>query len=162
VDGDTRDESTSGVVIRDARGSDIPAMLGLLRVLFAIEADFAFDAGRQERGLRRLLDGCGTHRGVLVADVAGDVVGMGSIQMLVSTAEGAAAAVVEDLVVAQAWRRRGVGRRLLARLEHWALERDIGRLQLLADRTNVEALKFYDRLGWQPTRLVALRRHLAR
>ena len=46
----------------------------------------------------------------------------------------------------------------MMRLTAWAAERDLTRLQLLADRDNTAALKFYEAMGWQPTRLVCLRK----
>jgi hypothetical protein len=43
-------------------------------------------------------------------------------------------------------------------LEQWAKGRRLMRLQLLADGGNRAALLFYERAGWCPTQLVALRR----
>ena len=42
-------------------------------------------------------------------------------QLLVSTAEGGTSALVEDLVVAESHRGRGVGAGLLAEIERWAV-----------------------------------------
>ena len=145
-------------VIRPARPDDLDALVELLRILFGIEADFAFDAARQRRGLAMLL----VHEGavVLVAEAAGQVIGMCSGQLTISTAEGGFALLVEDVVVAQNWQGKGVGRALLAALEQWATDRNIGRLQLLADRNNAAALEFYRKLGWQGTELICQRRRL--
>jgi len=127
-------------------------------MLFAIEADFAFDAARQRRGLEMLL----AHEGavILVAEAEGQVVGMCSGQSTISTAEGGFALLVEDVVVAEPWQGKGLGRELLAALEQWGAERKIGRLQLLADRNNAAALEFYCRLGWQSTELVCRRKRI--
>ena len=143
-------------LIRSARPADLEALVGLLRLLFSIEADFAFDPARQRQGLAMLL----AHDGavVLVAEAAGEVVGMCSGQLTISTAEGGFALLVEDMVVAEAWQGRGLGRELLTALEQWAAARKIGRLQLLADRNNTAALEFYRKLGWQATELICLRR----
>jgi len=145
-------------VIRPARPDDLDALVDLLRMLFAIEADFDFDAARQHRGLAMLL----AHDAavLLVAEAAGQVVGMCSGQLTISTAEGGFSLLVEDVVVAQTWRGKGVGRELVAALEQWAGERKIGRLQLLADRNNGAALEFYRKLGWQPTELICQRRRI--
>ncbi len=97
-------------------------------------------------------------RAVLVAERAGRVVGMVTAQLVVSTAEGAPSALVEDMVVDAPWRGLGAGRALLEAIEAWALERGATRLQLLADRENAPALAFYGRMGWAGTRLVCLRR----
>ncbi len=145
-------------VIRPARPDDLDALVDLLRILFCIEADFAFDAARQRRGLAMLLVQEGAV--VLVAEAAGQVIGMCTGQMIISTAEGGFALLVEDVVVAQNWQGKGMGRELLTALEQRAASRNIGRLQLLADRNNTPALEFYRRLGWQDTELICLRRRL--
>jgi len=133
-------------------------MVSLLQALFAIEADFAPDASRQRQGLTRFLDGCGKHRGILVAESQAQVIAMATIQILMSTAEGGPVGLVEDVIVREDCRGRGVGRRLMTAVEAWAAKRDLTRLQLLADRTNFSALDFYDKRGWLPTRLTCLRR----
>lgn len=133
-------------------------MVLLLQALFAIEEDFTPDADRQRRGLTRFLDGCGKHRAILVAEDDGQVIAMATIQILISTAEGGPVGLVEDVVVQEDHRGRGVGRRLMAALCEWAEERGLTRLQLLADRTNFGALDFYNQTGWVPTRLTCLRK----
>lgn len=145
-------------MIRPARPADLDALVDLLRMLFAVEADFDFDAARQHQGLAMLL----AHEAavILVAEAAGLVIGMCSGQLTISTAEGGFALLVEDVVVAEPWQGKGVGRALLAALEQWAAERKIGRLQLLADRNNAAALEFYRRLGWQGTELICQRRRI--
>lgn len=144
------------ITIRRATRRDLDALVRLLAELFSLEADFVVDAARQRRGLGLLLR-APRDRLVLVADRGGTVVGMVTVQLVVSTAEGRPAGLVEDLVIAAAARRRGIGRRLLARARAWARRRGARRLQLLADVGNVSALRFYARLGWERTRLVCLR-----
>lgn len=146
-------------VIRRARTEHIPAMVRLLETLFSIETDFAFDAARQRRGLEALLDrddAC-----VLVALIGSEVAGMCTLQSLISTAEGGAVGLIEDLIVSERHRSRGIGRALVADMEDRARERGLTRLQLLADRANARALSFYGNVGWKGTKLVALRKNLA-
>jgi GNAT superfamily N-acetyltransferase len=144
--------------IRNAQPEDLESLTALLRELFSIEADFAADAGRQRRGLALMLDGCLKHRCVKVAELEGEVVGMVTAQLLISTAEGGIVALVEDMVVDSRHRGRGIGRQLMDAIESWSRERGASRLQLLADRTNFSALDFYDKIGWRPTRMICLRR----
>lgn len=132
-------------------------MVELLGRLFAIEADFTADAGRQRRGLALLLQqplAC-----LMVAEDAGRVVGMCSGQLTISTAEGGFALLVEDLVVAADFRGRKIGPRLLDAVAEWAAGHDAFRMQLLADRDNASALTFYQRTGWTETALICLRRY---
>jgi GNAT superfamily N-acetyltransferase len=77
--------------------------------------------------------------------------------LLVSTAEGGLSLLVEDVVVQEQWRGRGVGRLLIEALSGWAKANKVSRLQLLADRNNIPALDFYRRLDWHTTELICLR-----
>ena len=142
--------------IRSAAEPDLPALVGLLGLLFALEADFEPDAARQAAGLRLMLAEP-ERRAVLVAERGGRAVGMVTVQLVVSTAEGAPSAWVEDLVVAEAERGQGTGRALLEAAAAWSARRGATRWQLLVDEENHPALGFYRRLGWQPTQLRALR-----
>jgi ribosomal protein S18 acetylase RimI-like enzyme len=148
---------TTPAKIRPARRSDLDAMVSLLQALFAIEEDFTPDPARQRQGLERLLDGCGTHRCILVAETEARVIAMATLQIMISTAQGGPVGLVEDVVVREECRGRGVGRRLMSALAAWGADHGLTRLQLLADRGNQPALDFYRRIGWQATQLVCLR-----
>ncbi len=146
------------VSIRPAREQDLDRLVGLLRLLFAIEEDFDIDAAKQRRGLALLL---GDERAcVLVAEQDGEVVGMCTGQLVISTAEGGSSMLVEDVVVAPDQRGNGIGRSLMAALIAWAKSRGVTRMQLLADKNNSPALAFYDRIGWGTTAMICLRRHI--
>lgn len=144
-------------MIRPATESDINAMLPLLRQLFTIEADFVFSGERQQKGLELLLAADAAM--AMVAEEHGEVVGMVTGQLAISTAEGGPSLLVEDLVVAPAWQKRGIGTALLNALAAWGAARDVGRMQLLADRTNSPALDFYRLKGWRETQLICLRKY---
>lgn len=150
---------TAACRIREARAGDLESLVELLGLLFSLESDFAADAGRQRRGLTQLMNQ-GRNRLVLVAECACAVVGMATAQVLISTAEGGPALLLEDVVVRPEARGHGVGRALLARLEAWGLGLGATRLQLLADKDNAPAFEFYRACGFHPTNLVCLRRSL--
>lgn len=140
-----------------ARLQDIPQLVALLDVLFGIEQDFHADPEKQRRGLQQLL--ASPERGVVMTarDDTDQVVGMVSAQLVISTAEGAYSAWIEDMVIAEAWRAQGVGRRLLEAALDWARQQGATRAQLLVDLDNAPALGYYYHLGWQATRLNARR-----
>jgi ribosomal protein S18 acetylase RimI-like enzyme len=144
-------------LVRFATAGDVDAMVGLLGELFSIEEDFSYDASAQRRGLEMMLGEEGA-RCVFVVEVAGKVAGMVTGQIVVSTAEGGPSVLVEDMVVGEEFRGRGLGRKLMNSLERWAKMRGATRLQLVADKDNSPAFAFYDRLGWKPTNLVVLRK----
>jgi GNAT superfamily N-acetyltransferase len=143
--------------VRPAATSDLEVLVRLLGQLFSIEADFHADPERQRLGLALLLAER-RRAAVLVAERRGAVVGMVTAQLAVSTAEGGRSALVEDMIVDEAERGMGAGRALLEAIEEWARRSGATRLQLLADRENAPALRFYERMGWSRTRLVCLRR----
>ena len=145
-------------IIRLAATSDITVMVDLLAQLFAIESDFCAEPAKQATGLKELLQ-CG-NSAVLIAESAGRAVGMVTVQVLISTAEGGRVGLIEDLVVCEDWRGRGLGGKLLRAAGDWACERGLTRLQLLADRDNAAALAFYRNQGWDGTSLIALRKHM--
>jgi GNAT superfamily N-acetyltransferase len=148
--------SENEVMIEQARSADIPAMVGLLAALFNIEQDFKPDTERQIRGLAGVL--ASPNACIMLARTAqGEAIAMCSAQLVFSTAEGAHSAWIEDMVVHEAWRGRGIGRQVLQAVLAWASEHGATRAQLLADLDNQPALDYYQHLGWQETQLIARR-----
>lgn len=141
------------LVVRQAVQEDIPALTNLLKDLFALESDFSFDESKQRSGLKLMLEERNS-RCIMVAEVDSQVIGMCSAQMLISTSEGGAAAIIEDVVVNESFQGRGVGRHLLAKIEDWAFCKGVKRLALLADLNNIEALNFYEKMNWRKTQLI--------
>ncbi len=144
--------------IREARQEDVPAMAALLGELFSIELDFKIDASKQIRGLERIVADPERACVMVADDGSGKVVGMVSVQLVVSTAEGAFSGWVEDMIVAKDWRRKGVARALLEGVMAWGKKKGATRFQLLADKNNDPALDFYKRLGWSGTSMICLRK----
>ena len=105
-----------------------------------------------------LLSRQGNDRQVFVAEKNGEVVGMCSIQTLISTAEGGLVGLVEDVVVREGNRGKGIGNALMGAVDDWARRHALKRLQLLADRDNAPALKFYELRGWKMTNLICVRK----
>jgi len=145
------------VRIRNAQLEDIESLIALLGQLFSIEEDFEVNPEKQNSGLGIMIGGSTKHHCIKVAEVDGTIVGMCTIQTLVSTAEGGMVGIVEDMIVDADYRGKGIGRQLMEHIKDWATVHQLRRLQLLADRTNFHALEFYDHLGWKPTRLTCLR-----
>lgn len=144
--------------IRPAAPGDLPAMTRLLQELFTVETEFSVDTEKQRAGLQMLLDSPKT--AIWVAERRGRVVGMVTVQLMISTAEGGLSGLLEDLVVSSAYRRRGLGKALLNAAVKWSREQGATRIQLLADGRNVPALIFYRKQEWLQTNMIALRRAL--
>jgi GNAT superfamily N-acetyltransferase len=148
------------ITIRPAKPDDISRMCDLLADLFTLESDFKPDVEKQAAGLSLLVTYPSASSLVLVAVLDRKVVGMATVQTLVSTAEGGPVGVVEDVIVDHELRCRGIGTLLLKRIIAWSRSRNLKRLQLLADHDNGPALDFYAKYGWSTTRLSCLRKML--
>ena len=84
---------------------------------------------------------------VLLAEVAGEPVGFALFFHNFSTFLGRRGVYLEDLYVRPAWRGRGYGRALLARLARIAVERGCGRLEWWCLDWNESSIGFYRSLG---------------
>jgi GNAT superfamily N-acetyltransferase len=146
------------VIIRQGKMEDIESLSDLLRQLFTIEEDFEFNEGKQRAGLKLMMDSDSSQRFILVAERDEELIGMCSAQVVISTAEGGKAALLEDMVVEQGQRGQGIGAKLLTGIINWAEEYGITRLQLLADKNNRPALDFYEKNNWKMTQLTCLRK----
>jgi len=82
---------------------------------------------------------------------------MVTAQLVISTAEGAYSAWIEDMVVTSSYRGSGIGRSLLEHVTAWAKSKGASRAQLLVDLDNQPAIDYYRHLSWQATRLAARR-----
>lgn len=137
---------SQAVIIRKASMDDIEAMGQLLSELFAIEDDFVIDEEVQKSGLRLLLENADAD--VYVADDFGRVIGMVSMQKLISTAIGKSVGLIEDLIITKSYRGRGIGSRLVEALIAESVKKGYGRLSLGADHRNSAALTFYCTKGF--------------
>lgn len=141
--------------IRQATFEDLDSLVSLLKLLFTIEADFTVNDSNQRAGLKLMLehpdDKC-----ILVAEKNGNLIGMCTAQLLVTTAEGGKAALIEDVVILDSFRHQGIGQILMQNIEKWATLKGVKRLQLLADRENTPALNFYQKQNWVKTQLICL------
>jgi GNAT superfamily N-acetyltransferase len=144
-------------MIRQARPGDIPRMCDLLTELFTIESDFVPDVEKQVHGLSALIANPLGKVLILVAMIDELVVGMATVQTIISTAEGGRVGLIEDVIVDRKFRCRGIGTLLLEGIVAWSERTGLRRLQLLADSDNQRALDFYASRNWCSTRLICLR-----
>jgi len=141
----------SGITIELAKVKDLSQMAKLLGVLFTIEKDFTIDFEKQLAGIEALYEQEGTD--LLVAKYENSVIGMITMQRLISSAEGGFVGQIEDLVVYEEYRQMGVGSRLINKIRVIAQEHGYKRIQLAADVDNSHALAFYNRRGFNKTNL---------
>lgn len=145
--------------IRQATLEDLPALVDLLGILFTQEEDFHPDAVKQERALRMILESpqVGT---VFVACQTEKVVGMVCMLWTISTAEGGKACWMEDVVVHPDHRGGGLGTRLVEEAIRQAQEMACLRIAVLTDQGNHGARKLYERLGFEMSSMVCLKKKI--
>jgi ribosomal protein S18 acetylase RimI-like enzyme len=141
------------IKITDATSKDIPALVALLDELFSIEQDFQPNPARQIAGLQLLLNTAKNAVIKVAKNIEGEVIGMVSGQLVISTSQGSPSVWIEDMVVSEKYRACGVGRTLLEAALEWAKGHGATRAQLLVDLDNTIAIGYYDHLGWQPSRM---------
>ncbi len=92
---------------------------------------------------------------VLLAEDANskEIVGMCTMQILVSTAQGSNSGHIEDVIVKTERRGEGIGNLLLKTIIDIAKQNGCTRLQLSADNDNTPAHNFYKKIGWNQTNL---------
>ena len=142
--------------IRLASESDIPALCALLAMLFGQEQEFQPNRDRQQSGLNSIIThpelGC-----IWVAHGDEKPVGMVNVLYSLSTALGGKVALLEDMVVDPAYRRCGIGSRLLSHAVAQARNHDCLRITLLTDQGNSEAQAFYRRHGFVLSSMLPMR-----
>lgn len=144
--------------IRNAYAEDIGDMAGLLGELFAIEDDFTIDPLKQTQGLELMLQKPDAK--ILVAVHENRVVGMITMQSLISTAIGAHVGLIEDMIVSAEFRGMGIGKRLLAAMIEESEQLGYERLSLGTDRRNESAVCFYEGIGFKMSNMGLMYRSL--
>lgn len=132
--------------LRDAKASDVPVILQLIRDLAAYERE-PDAVTATEDDLRR--DGFGEHPSfqVVLAEWDGEPVGFAFYFFNYSTWQGRRGLYLEDLFVKTEHRSRGVGKALLIHLARIAVREGCGRYQWQVLDWNTPAIDFYEAMG---------------
>ena len=139
----------SDLDIRPATAGDVSTILSLIRELAEFER-LAHECVATEDGLRETLFGPRQGAEVVIARLAGDVVGFALFFPNYSTFLGKPGLYLEDLFVRPKFRGQGFGEQLLRHLAQICLERNYGRLEWSVLDWNQRAISFYKALGAKP------------
>jgi len=131
-------------IIRAATARDLPSVVGLVRAL----AEFEKLDGPDDAAAQRLAADFGAGRfSLFVAERAGELVGYALYFFTYSTFLAKPSLYLEDLFVHPNARGAGIGERFMRALAGEAVVRDCGRFEWTVLDWNVNAQKFYRRLG---------------
>jgi ribosomal protein S18 acetylase RimI-like enzyme len=143
------------VIVRVAGRDDVPAIVRLL-------ADDALGASREQpadplaQAYWDAFDAMTEQTGneVLVADQAGDVVGCLQLIIIPGLSRfGMTRGQIEGVRVSSRHRGKRIGETLMLAAIERAREHGCKLIQLTTDKSRVDALRFYERLGFQATHL---------
>jgi GNAT superfamily N-acetyltransferase len=135
--------------IRPATENDLPVILSFIRELAEYE-QLADRVTATEERLRESLFGPERIVYALVAFEGNEPAGFALYFFNFSTFLGQRGLYLEDLFVRPAFRKRGLGRQLLARLAQTAIERRCGRMEWAVLDWNEMALRVYRGIGAEP------------
>jgi ribosomal-protein-alanine N-acetyltransferase len=121
------------VTVRPMRSADLTAVVAIEKASFAVPWTLATFAGLLKRDGTRLW----------VAEAEDAVVGYAAVWMVADQAE------LGDIAVAEPWRRRGIGRRLLQTVLDGMADAGIAELFLEVRVSNIGARRLYAAYGFR-------------
>lgn len=142
------------ISVRFARSEDAAAVASLIRLL-ALSLEEVSPLG--DKYTREYLNSPGA--GVLVAEAEGRVAGVLSYTLRPNLYHAAQSLMIEELIVAESWRKRGIGGRLLDTIVDLARREGCAEVSVSTTTSNVGALALYRRHGFRDE-AVLLERHL--
>jgi GNAT superfamily N-acetyltransferase len=135
--------------IRAGEREDVPLIAELIRGLARYEK-LEHEVVMTEEKLTDSLFGERRYAETIIAEDDGEPVGFALFFHNYSTFLAQPGIYLEDLFVRPEKRGGGIGRALLERLAQLAVERGCGRLEWAVLDWNVDAIRFYERLGAKP------------
>jgi ribosomal protein S18 acetylase RimI-like enzyme len=142
-------------IIRTAQEKDLPVLVQLLNELFSTELEFSPDPQKQLEGLRALL--VSVNGDILVLEIDNVVIGMVSLQYLISTFLGGKVAQLEDMIISKKYRKKGYGSKLFSGALSFAKENSCLRVTLLTDYNNEVAIRFYESFNLKKSQMIPMR-----
>jgi len=139
----------SGIRLRSATEGDVGSILSFIQALAEYE-HLAHECEATEDQLRATLFGAAPAAEVLIAEFDGTPAGFALFFQNYSTFRARPGIYLEDLFVLPAFRSRGIGRALLARIAHLAIERGCARFEWSVLDWNAPAIKVYQAIGARP------------
>lgn len=137
------------LAIRAAAPGDIPTILTMIRELAEFE-HLSHEVRIDEAALRNAMFAALPPIEVFLGLLDGTAVSYLAFSTTFSTFSGKPRMYVEDLYVKAQFRRRGIGKAMLARAARLALDRGYKELQWSALKWNLNAIDLYLKLGARP------------
>ncbi len=125
--------------------------------LLSGSGDFFADPELQERGLRLILEQPSRGR-IFVVRNKDRIFGMVNLLFTISTARGGFVILMEDVVIHPDHRGQGYGAMLVNYVVEFAKQKNFKRITLLTDRLSAESQVFFEKHGFEHSRMIPMRR----
>jgi GNAT superfamily N-acetyltransferase len=136
------------ILIRRAKESDLRAIEKLLEELAdALDNTEGIDTGTALENCERLLNDAGSH--FLVAAREGTPVGFINFTVRQTILHQGPSALIDELVVAEEYRGKGVGRQLVQAAIEKCRRLGCSEVEVSTEKTNLKARKFYKQYGFE-------------
>ena len=146
--------AASDVRVRPGRRADVPSLRRLRAQVHALHARLQPDFFRLEADGQAMVLERDPYGEILVAEVDGGIGGYIVVKVVDTPWDAGMTprrrAHVETIVVDEAQRRRGIGRRLMTEAAAWARGKGAVEVVLTVWTDNHEAEGFYEALGYEP------------
>ncbi len=142
--------------IRKANIGDSEKLIHLLKILFSQDIEFEPDYEKQKNGLKEIIENPDIGE-ILVLTIDDTIVAMVSLLYSISTALGGKVAILEDMIVDEDFRSKNYGKELLNEAIRYARSKNILRLTLLTDFDNNRAVRFYEKAGFEKSKMIPMR-----
>lgn len=134
------------MTIRQATPSDLSELVELCAEHAAYERS-EFEPAGKEHALHEMIFASDARLYCLVAEEAGKLIGYATFSVECSTWDAAYYMHMDCLFLQPAARNKGIGKELMKCIAQRALEFGVTRMQWQTPSFNVDAVRFYDRLG---------------
>ena len=136
------------ILIRRAKESDLPVIQKLLEDLIdAMDDTEGIDTGIALKNCERLLNDAGSH--FLVAAVEATPIGFINFAVRQTVLHQSPSALIDELVVAEEYRGKGVGRRLVQAAIEKCRQLGCCEVEVSTEKTNLKAREFYKQCGFE-------------
>ncbi|MDK9694453.1 MAG: GNAT family N-acetyltransferase [Sulfurimonas sp.] len=149
------------ITYRVACAQDVKELCRLLNELFTQEVEFTPDEASQERALAKIISDESIGE-IFVASRDGEIVATVNILYTLSTALGAKAAILEDMIVDERYRGQDIGSSLMDFALKCIKAKGCMRVTLLSDDDNFKAHKFYEKQGFVKSTMIPFRKVIDR
>ena len=145
------------ITIREAATADVPAIVELWKEAMDFHAARDPYMQRSEDGHVSFAEFVTEQISeesslVAVADTGGEIVAycLARVNQRPPVVRDRILGHLSDLAVTERWRRRGIGRRMVAEVKDWFKSRKIRRMELRANVANEVSTRFWRKMGLEP------------